>query len=260
MIKGGINYRIITDHLGSVRFVIDSNSGIIAQELRYDEFGVILTDSNPGFQPFGFAGGLTDNDTLLVRFGARDYNPQTGRWTAKDRLGLGGGDTNFYNYVFNNPLNLIDSTREDAELIGIITIGGFPHVVIRVDNPGGGSYFFDFFPDDGRSGSPDGRSTYGYGRELSHLDPSFRVINRQSFKTKDSDADLKIANDARALIGEAALGNLLYNVNDNVMKNSNEGSNKKNGDNNELDKNGSGKKSSNCLGFAKEACGEVCGN
>jgi len=31
-------------------------------------------DPNPAFQPFGFAGGLYDNDTGLVRFGARDDN------------------------------------------------------------------------------------------------------------------------------------------------------------------------------------------
>jgi hypothetical protein len=27
-----------------------------------DEFGNVLADSNPGFQPFGFAGGLYDAD------------------------------------------------------------------------------------------------------------------------------------------------------------------------------------------------------
>ncbi|HET8934091.1 MAG TPA: RHS repeat-associated core domain-containing protein [Polyangiales bacterium] len=48
------------------------------------EFGVVLNDSNPGFQPFGFAGGLYDADTGLVRFGERDYDALTGRWTKKD--------------------------------------------------------------------------------------------------------------------------------------------------------------------------------
>ena len=44
-----------------------------------------LNDTNPGFQPFGFAGGLYDPDTGLVRFGARDYDAETGRWTSKER-------------------------------------------------------------------------------------------------------------------------------------------------------------------------------
>ena len=83
MVKGGITYRFITDQLGSVRLVVNSQTGEIAQQLRYDEFGVVLEDTNPGFQPFGFAGGLYDSDTGLVRFGARDYDPHTGRWTSK---------------------------------------------------------------------------------------------------------------------------------------------------------------------------------
>ena len=64
-------------------------------------------DTNPGFQPFGFAGGLYDRDTGLTRFGARDYDPHTGRWTAKDPIGLNGG-INLYAYVNNNPINYVD--------------------------------------------------------------------------------------------------------------------------------------------------------
>ncbi|MGI0016041.1 MAG: RHS repeat-associated core domain-containing protein, partial [Nitrososphaera sp.] len=63
---------------------------------------------NPGFQPFGFAGGLYDRDTKLVRFGARDYDPETGRWTAKDPIRFEGGDANLYGYVLNDPVNLVD--------------------------------------------------------------------------------------------------------------------------------------------------------
>lgn len=60
-----------------------------------------------GFQPFGFAGGLYDRDTGLVRFGARDYDPETGRWTAKDPIRF-QGSINLYSYGFNDPVNLVD--------------------------------------------------------------------------------------------------------------------------------------------------------
>jgi RHS repeat-associated protein len=80
--------------------------------MDYDEWGKVTSDSNPGFQPFGFAGGLYDPDTGLVRFGARDYDAATGRWTAKDPIRFEGGDLNLYAYVSGNPLSYTDPTGE----------------------------------------------------------------------------------------------------------------------------------------------------
>ena len=108
MIKGGVTYRIISDHLGSVRLVVNSVDGTIAQRIDYDEFGNIVSDTNPGFQPFGFAGGLYDQHTKLTRFGARDYDATTGRWTSKDPIGFDGDGPNLYAYVLNNPVNWVD--------------------------------------------------------------------------------------------------------------------------------------------------------
>lgn len=115
LIRGGSTYRLITDHLGSVRLVVDTQTGAIAQRLDYDAWGQVTQDTNPGFQPFGFAGGLYDPDTGLVRFGARDYAAQIGRWTAKDPIGFASGDTNLYAYVTNSPLHLIDSQGTTCE-------------------------------------------------------------------------------------------------------------------------------------------------
>ncbi|HNU09689.1 MAG TPA: RHS repeat-associated core domain-containing protein, partial [Pyrinomonadaceae bacterium] len=109
MIKNGVTYRIIADQVGSVRLVVDAATGSVAQRIDYDEFGVVLLDTNPGFQPFGFAGGIYDSQTGLVRFGARDYDPETGRWTCKDLLQFEGNDTNLYSYSFADPLNSVDS-------------------------------------------------------------------------------------------------------------------------------------------------------
>ena len=110
MVKNGGTYRIISDHLGSPRLIIHTTTGAIVQRMDYDEFGQVITDTNPGFQPFGFAGGLYDRDTKLVRFGARDYDAETGRWTAKDPILFAGGDTNLYGYVVGDPVNGIDPT------------------------------------------------------------------------------------------------------------------------------------------------------
>ena len=58
--------------------------------------------------PFGFAGGLHDRDTGLVRFGYRDYDPDIGRWTAKDPILFAGGDTDLFGYCLNDPINYVD--------------------------------------------------------------------------------------------------------------------------------------------------------
>ncbi|MHB0972582.1 MAG: RHS repeat-associated core domain-containing protein [Thermoanaerobaculia bacterium] len=108
MLRGGVTYRILTDHLGSPRLVVNSATGAVVQRLDYNEFGVVLSESNPGFVPLGFAGGLYDTDTALVRFGSRDYSAAEGRWTAKDPILFDGGDRNLYGYAFNDPLNFLD--------------------------------------------------------------------------------------------------------------------------------------------------------
>jgi RHS repeat-associated protein len=107
-------YRIITDARGSVRLVVDAVTGEIEQQLNYGPFGEVLYDSNPGFQPFGYAGGIYDADTGLVRFGARDYDAETGRWLSRDPIGFAGGDANLYAYVGGDPVNGVDPTGLDG--------------------------------------------------------------------------------------------------------------------------------------------------
>ncbi|MFY0575509.1 RHS repeat domain-containing protein [Cystobacter fuscus] len=110
MVKGGITYRLLTDHLGSIRLVVNASTGVVAQSLEYGPFGEVLSDSNPGFQPFAFAGGLYDAHSGLVRFGARDYDAETGLWTSRDPLLFAGGQLNLYQYAAGNPVNLLDPT------------------------------------------------------------------------------------------------------------------------------------------------------
>ena len=108
MLRGGATYRLITDRLGSVRLVVNTDDGTVAQRMDYDAFGKVLNDTNPDFQPFGFAGGLYDSDTGLVRFGVRDYDAETGRWTSKDPIYFDGGDTNLYRHARGDPVNFVD--------------------------------------------------------------------------------------------------------------------------------------------------------
>jgi RHS repeat-associated protein len=118
MVTSAGTYRLVKDHLGSVRLVVDEATGAIVQELGYDAWGRVLVDTAPGTQPFGFGGGLYDAETGLVRFGMRDYDAEVGRWTAKDPVEF--QDTaNLYEYVRSNPVNLFDPSGEDT-LVGIL--------------------------------------------------------------------------------------------------------------------------------------------
>ena len=104
----------------------------VAKELKYNSFGQIIYDSAPDFDfPFGFAGGIYDKDTKLIRFGVRDYDPETGRWTSVEPLGF-AGSRNWYVYGADDPVGKIDldgylfrCTRELHALP--IQIGPFYH-------------------------------------------------------------------------------------------------------------------------------------
>jgi RHS repeat-associated protein len=114
MVKNGTTYRLISDHVGSVRLVVDATTGVVAQRLDYDEWGRVTLDTTPGFQPFGFAGGLYDPDTKLVRFGARDYDAEVGRWTTRDPIRFDSSGTNLYSYALTDPVNLLDLNGLDV--------------------------------------------------------------------------------------------------------------------------------------------------
>ncbi len=137
MIKDGTTYRIISDHLGSPRLVVNTTDGSIAQRIDYDVWGNIINDTNPGFQPFGFAGGIYDQHTQLTRFGARDYDAETARWTAKDPIRFEGGDTNLYGYVVNDPVNFLDPT-------GKITWWAIPAGILVYKLIGIGYSYYEF--------------------------------------------------------------------------------------------------------------------
>ena len=49
-----------------------------------------------------------NNYNEVVRFGARDYAPDSARWTAKDPIRFEAGDTSLFGYVNGNPINQID--------------------------------------------------------------------------------------------------------------------------------------------------------
>ncbi len=131
--RAGATYLLLKDERGSIRFVIDATSGAVSQALAYDAFGRVLSDTNPGFQPFGFAGGIYDADTGLVHFGARDYDPETGSFTRKDPSRFGGGE-NLYAYAGGDPINFVDP--DDESVVGAV-VGGLEGAIINYADEAG---------------------------------------------------------------------------------------------------------------------------
>jgi len=105
--RGGATYRVISDQLGSPRYVVNvSNASDVPFTATYTSFGEV-TGTGLDWVPFGFAGGMRDGESGLIRFGARDLSAATGRWTSKDPLAFRAG-INFYAYADNDPINQQD--------------------------------------------------------------------------------------------------------------------------------------------------------
>jgi RHS repeat-associated protein len=107
-VRSGTAFRTVSNQIGSPVLVVDSATGVVAERMEYDEFGSVTSDTSPAFQPIGFAGGLYDPQTGLTRYGSRDYDATSGRWTVKDQIRFHGGDANLYGYVLNDPANGVD--------------------------------------------------------------------------------------------------------------------------------------------------------
>ncbi len=132
--RGATRYYVATDLVGSPRAIFDS-AGTLVKRLDYDSFGALLLDSNPAFElAVGYAGGLADSTTGLVRFGARDYDPEAGRWTSRDPALYEGREANLYGYVGNNPVSFVDRTgMVSFELTGYAGFGGGIKLAITWD-------------------------------------------------------------------------------------------------------------------------------
>jgi RHS repeat-associated protein len=110
VIKGNIVYRLFTDQLGSPRLAVNiADPSDVPYRRDYSAFGEVIGALGAAdWIPFGFAGGLYDPDTGLVRFGARDYDPQIGRWVSKDPIRFNGRQANMYAYVGLDAINRRD--------------------------------------------------------------------------------------------------------------------------------------------------------
>jgi RHS repeat-associated protein len=95
------------DHLGSIRQATNL-AGQVVNEYSYGSYGQVTSEVEQTRTRFRFTGREFDSETGLYFFRARYYDPITGRFIAKDPLGLVGGEPNLYVYASNNPIAITD--------------------------------------------------------------------------------------------------------------------------------------------------------
>lgn len=108
--KNDGNQALHQDALGSIVATTDS-SGALKSETIYDAFGNITTQTGSSANKFGYTGHQMDNETGLIYFQARYYDPQLGRFITQDPF---EGDwmtpmsLHHYLYAYGNPTVYID--------------------------------------------------------------------------------------------------------------------------------------------------------
>ncbi len=107
--EGGNRYQAGYDGNGNVTTLVNAATGAIASSYEYDPFGNTLkaTGDYANTNPFRFSTKYTDQESGLLYYGFRFYNPQTGKWLTKDPLEETGG-INLYAFNTNDGVNDID--------------------------------------------------------------------------------------------------------------------------------------------------------
>jgi RHS repeat-associated protein len=107
----------LTDANWNVTGVVDVATGAVVERYAYDPYGrfeVYTADwsqqrTASAYQwDYFHQGGRYQYQTGLFHFRHRDYSPTLMRWISQDPIGFGGGDSNLYRYLANNPANRVD--------------------------------------------------------------------------------------------------------------------------------------------------------
>ncbi len=99
---------MLTDHLGTVRDLVNNN-GAVVNHIKYDSYGNVISESNPAVKTrYKYTGREFDAETEMQYNRARYYDAAIGRFLSEDPIGFAGGDANLYRYVGNSPISYRD--------------------------------------------------------------------------------------------------------------------------------------------------------
>jgi RHS repeat-associated protein len=106
-VQGSTTSYYEADGLGSITS-LSSSSGGLTNTYTFNSYGFLTASSGSITNPYQYAGREFDLETGLYSSRARYYDPTIGRFISEDPWGFRSGDGNFYRYVRNGPINLID--------------------------------------------------------------------------------------------------------------------------------------------------------
>ena len=116
---GSATYYYVTNLQGDVVAILDS-TGTMVVNYHYDAYGVLLQTGGTmaatlgTLNPLTYRGYVYDHETGLYYLQSRYYNPVIKRFISADGqiAGVGGDVSGYdlYEYCFNNPVNMYDST------------------------------------------------------------------------------------------------------------------------------------------------------
>jgi RHS repeat-associated protein len=104
----GVSSFYQADGLGSITGLADG-SGTSATTYKYDSFGNLSASTGSLANPFRYTGREWDEDGRQYYYRARYYDITAGRFTSEDPVRFLASH-NFYSYVANDPILLIDPT------------------------------------------------------------------------------------------------------------------------------------------------------
>ncbi len=105
--------RHITDHLGNVRVIVDGQGGDVLERRDYLPLGITVSDrSYPNMSENRYRFSEKEEQSTIgvpyIDFGARLYDPITGRWLSPDPLAEDNFSISPYVFCASNPVNYVD--------------------------------------------------------------------------------------------------------------------------------------------------------
>lgn len=107
--EAGNSYHVGYDGNENVTSLVKAGDGTVAAAYEYDPFGNTLqaTGAYSAANPFRFSGKYAEQETGLIYYGYRYYNPQIGRWISRDPIEEADG-INLYGFVGNDAIGKTD--------------------------------------------------------------------------------------------------------------------------------------------------------